>query len=188
MSASLANRKEPQGALRRTLSQVFSFPHPANEVAARMVAGMVVVLASIIVLFDVRWLMFFLAYGFVARVLTGPTLSPFGLLATRVLVPVLRIPVKPVAGPPKRFAQFIGLCVSTTALVATYVFGLPAVGEAVLGVLIVFASLESFLGFCAGCFVFGYLMRWGLVPPETCERCANWSVRAASGVTKPTTV
>lgn len=158
-----------------TLREVFSFPHPANEYAARMVAGMVMALALTIIVFDVRWLTAVLAYGFLARVLTGPTLSPMGLLATRVLVPLFGNRERPVAGPPKRFAQSIGLVFSGSALALTYGFGLPQVSEIVLGVLVVFAGLESFAGFCAGCFVFGYLMQWGLVPEDVCERCAHWS-------------
>ena len=154
-------------------SRVFSFPHPVNEVAARLVAGMVLVLGLAIILLDQAWLMGFLAYGFLARVLTGPTLSPMGLLATRVLVPVLGIRVRPVAGPPKRFAQAIGLAFSATALALHFGLGLETAAEGVLAVLLSFAAAEALLGFCAGCFVFGYLMRWGLVPREVCERCEN---------------
>ena len=51
-----------------TLRKVFSTPHPVNEYAARMVAGMVVALSLVIVLLEVPWLMFFLAYGFLAGV------------------------------------------------------------------------------------------------------------------------
>lgn len=68
-----------------TFKSVFSFPNPVNEVAARMVAGMVVVLALATILSGQSWLYALLAYGFLARVATGPTLSPMGLLATRVL-------------------------------------------------------------------------------------------------------
>lgn len=157
------------------LTYLFTFPHPANDVAARMVAGMVVMLSAVIVLLDVPWLLIFMAYEFLARVATGPKLSAMGSLATRVLVPLLGNPVRPVAGPPKRFAQAIGLGFSSASLLVYYVFGLAGPAYAVLGVLAVFASLEAFLGFCAGCFVFGYLMRWGLIPKETCERCNNLS-------------
>ncbi|EMG08621.1 hypothetical protein LEP1GSC116_4118 [Leptospira interrogans serovar Icterohaemorrhagiae str. Verdun HP] len=31
--------------------------------------------------------------------------------------------------------------------------------------------MESCIGFCAGCFVFSYLMKWGIVPEEVCEKC-----------------
>ena len=157
------------------VSELFSFPHPASDVAARMVAGMVVLLSSAIILFQLPWLLFFLAYGFLARVATGPTLSPMGLLATRVLVPLFGHPVRLVSGPPKRFAQAIGLGFSITALLLYYVFGLTMAAYSVLGVLIFFATLEAVLGFCTGCFVFGYLMRWGLIPEETCEKCNNIS-------------
>ena len=35
------------------------------------------------------------------------------------------------------------------------------------------AGLEAFAGFCAGCFAFGYLMRFGIIPAEVCQRCAD---------------
>ncbi|GIS65126.1 MAG: hypothetical protein CM1200mP3_13740 [Chloroflexota bacterium] len=64
------------------IKDLFGFPNPVNEVAARMVAGMVMILTLAILLTDYNWLMFVLAYGFIARVLTGPKLSPMGQLAT----------------------------------------------------------------------------------------------------------
>ena len=158
---------------RSGLRALFTFPHPVNEYAARSVAAMVFVLAVFIIVADVRWLLFVLAYGFLARVLTGPRLSPMGLLATRVIAPKVIRRSKLVAGPPKQFAQTIGLGFSVAALVLVYGFGLVGAGYAVLGVLVLFAGLEAFAGFCAGCFVFGYLMRWGFVPAKTCERCNN---------------
>ena len=54
----------------------FSFPREVNEVSARLVAGGVVLMAAATLWLDVRWLTALLAYGFVARVLTGPKLSP----------------------------------------------------------------------------------------------------------------
>ena len=70
------------------VSRIFSLPHPANEVAARWVAGMVSVLVLSVILTDQHWLIFLLAYGFLARMCTGPKLSPIGLIATRLLVPM----------------------------------------------------------------------------------------------------
>ena len=156
---------------------IFSFPNPVNEYAARMVAFMVLSLSLMIVIGNVRWLMIILAYGFLARVATGPTLSPMGLLATKIIVPLFGNHVKPVPGPPKRFAQTIGLIVSSIALVCEYILILPTAATLTLILLIVFAALESILGFCAGCFIFGYLMRWGLIPQEVCDACNNLSLR-----------
>ena len=162
------------------LAALLTFPHPVNEYAARSVAAMVFTLAIVTIAADVRWLLFVLAYGFLARVLTGPKLSPMGLLATRVIAPKVLRRSREVAGPPKRFAQTVGLAFSTTALVLAYGFGLVGAAYAVLGVLVLFAALEAFVGFCAGCFVFGYLMRWGVIPADVCQRCDDLNVGRAS--------
>ncbi|HLM49701.1 MAG TPA: DUF4395 family protein, partial [Solirubrobacteraceae bacterium] len=61
------------------MRELFSFPNPVNEVSARLVAAGVVAMA-VAALLGPRWLLVPLAYGFVARVLTGPTLSPLGQL------------------------------------------------------------------------------------------------------------
>ena len=153
-----------------TINDVFSFPNPANEIAARFVAGMVLILTTAIILTENQILAGFLIYGFLARVATGPTLSPMGLLATRIIVPALGNPEKPVAGPPKRFAQTVGLVFSTTAFVMLWL-DLILAFQVTLTILVVFAALESIAGFCAGCFVFGYLMKWGVIPESICESC-----------------
>ena len=67
---------------------MFSFPDPVNEVSARLVAAGVVVLSLATILLGVPWLTAVIAYGFVARVLSGPTLSPLGQLVTRVITPL----------------------------------------------------------------------------------------------------
>ena len=152
------------------MKSILSFPNPVHEVAARSVAGMGLALALATILTGEPWLLLFLVYGFVARVLTGPTLSPIGLIATRLVVPLLNIPEKPVPGPPKRFAQFVGLVVSSVGAVL-FIWVSPIAGKSVLGVLAVFAALESGFGFCAGCFVFRYLMQWGFIPESVCLEC-----------------
>ena len=153
-----------------TINDIFSFPNAANEIAARFVAGMVLILTTVIILTENQILAGFLVYGFLARVATGPTLSPMGLLATRVIVPALGNLEKPVAGPPKRFAQTVGLVFSTTAFVMLWL-DLVLAFQITLTILAVFAALESIAGFCAGCFVFSYLMKWGLIPESVCESC-----------------
>ena len=87
-------------------------------------------------------------------------------------------PPKEVPGPPKRFAQTIGLAVTTAATIAWFGFGAGAVTAGLLVLLLVFALLESVLGFCAGCWMFGALMRAGVIPASTCEACADIWARA----------
>ena len=152
------------------LRRILSFPNPVNEVAARLVAGMVMILSIATILAGHPLLFLVLAYGFLARVATGPTFSPMGLLATRVIIPALGNPNRPVPGPPKRFAQTIGMVFSVSALILQALDALGA-AKAVLVVLTLFASLEALVGFCAGCFIFGYLIRIGLIPQSVCRAC-----------------
>jgi hypothetical protein len=153
------------------MGSLFSFPNPVNETSARLVAGAVAVLAVIAVAFQLGWLLPVLAYGFVARVLTGPRLSPLGLLATRVVTPRLPVSHRYSPGPAKRFAQAIGAAFTVTATLLWYVAGEHAAALALVAVLAVFASLEAAFGLCIGCRVFYAAMRVGLVPPSVCEDC-----------------
>jgi hypothetical protein len=155
------------------MTQLFSFPNPVNEVSARLVAGGVVVLGVITLAADQRWLLLVLAYGFVARVATGPTLSPLGQLVTRVLTPRLPFAAKYVAGPPKRFAQGIGATLSVGAVIAAYGFGSTVVADALVALIVVAATLESVFALCLGCKFFAVLIRLGVIPEEICERCNN---------------
>jgi Domain of unknown function (DUF4395) len=157
--------------------RLFRFPNPVNELAARTVAGGVLLFATVTLVLSLTdghrwlWLSAALAYGFLARVAAGPTLSPLGQLAVRVIAPRLG-PPRPVAGPPKRFAQGIGAVV-TSSIVILVAFGLAALAQALLAVMIVFAGLESVFAWCVGCRIFSILMRAGLIPVATCEACAN---------------
>jgi len=150
---------------------MFSFPHPVNEVSARLVAAGVVLMCAATIAFDQPWLTAVIAYGFVARVLTGPRLSPLGLLVTKVITP--RLPAQPVfvPGPPKRFAQGIGAVLSVTAAILALGFGEVTAAYVLLGLIAVAATLESVFAFCIGCKLFALLMRVGLIPQSVCLRC-----------------
>tara|TARA_B100001123_G_C14783107_1_gene817415 strand:+ start:190 stop:681 length:492 start_codon:yes stop_codon:yes gene_type:complete len=153
--------------------RLFSFPHPVDEVSARLVATGVV--AQVVLYLATGWdlLLVLLAWGFVARVLTGPTLSPLGLLVTRVVRPRLGAAPREVPGPPKRFAQGIGAVLTITALLTVLLADSGTVAAGLLVALLVAASLEAFAGFCLGCWLFAGLMRLGVVPAATCEACED---------------
>jgi len=155
------------------MRSLFSFPNPVNETSARFVAGCVAVLAVLAIVSQAGWLLPVLAYGFLARALTGPTLSPLGQLATRVVTPRLHVRHRYSPGPAKRFAQSVGAVFTVTATVLWFGFGLHTEALVLLGVLVVFALLEAVLGLCVGCKVFYLGMRLGLVPPHVCEDCAR---------------
>jgi hypothetical protein len=158
-------------------SSLFSFPNPVNDYAARTVATVVFVLCVAAIAFRQPWLLVPLAYGFWARVATGPTLSPLGQLATRVVAPRLPVDPKPVPGPPKRFAQGIGVLFSSTAVILSFGFGLSTAAWVVTGLLAAAAFLEAAFGLCLGCRTFALLMKAGVIPEHVCEACADVSFR-----------
>ena len=161
--------------------RLIGFPDPVNEISARLVASGVVIMVVAAIVLDWRWLTVVLAYGFVARVLTGPKASPLGQLVTRVVTPRLHVAPKMVPGPPKRFAQAIGVVFSVTALVLTLA-GHWTAAQVVLALLGTAAFLEAALGLCLGCKAFAVLMRIGVIPEEVCERCNDiWGTSQAAG-------
>ncbi|GAC68555.1 DUF4395 domain-containing protein [Gordonia soli] len=159
-----------------SVRSLYTFPNPVNDYAARSTAGLVVLLAIVAVVVNHPVLYAVLAIGFLLRVLAGPKLSPFGQLSVRFIVPKIWKKTKLVAGPPKRFAQSIGLVLTTVALVLSLLgFGLAA--QIAVGFLIVAATLESVFGICLGCIIFGFLQRRGIIPESVCEACNNISLR-----------
>ena len=152
------------------MRRLLSFPNPVNEVSARLVATGVAALCAIVLLTRQPLLLVPLCYGFWARVLTGPTLSPLGQLVTRVITPALGRE-RLVPGAPKRFAQGMGAAMSTAAVVA-WATGHLAVSWAFVAMILVAATLEAAFALCLGCKVFALLVRAGAVPPAVCESCA----------------
>ena len=164
-------------------SAIFSFPETVNEFSARQVAAGVVALTVLFVVTGSTILLAAIALGFVARVLTGPTLSPLGQLVTRVVTPTLeawtgrRGPMVP--GPPKRFAQAIGATLSLAAL------GLQFAGYGTAALVVVLmitaaATLESVFGYCLGCTIFATLIKLRVLPESVCEECNDISRRLAT--------
>lgn len=157
----------------------FGFPPTVNEKAARTIAGLVTAIALVALLTSAYWLLALLAVGFWIRVLFGPTRSPLGWLGARVIAPRLGRP-RPVSGPPKRFAQGMGAVMTTAGAVGALAFGWHVFGDVILVAMIVAAGLESIVGFCLGCQIFGIGMRLGLVSDEVCAECADIWARPAS--------
>jgi hypothetical protein len=160
------------------------FPNPVNETSARFVAAGAVAQGVLYLATHQWWVLLPLTYGFLARVLTGPRLSPLGAFVTHVVTPAIsrRFPDyqhRFVAGSPKRFAQGVGLAFSGGALVATAA-GAPVVATVLIAGLVIAATLEAVFAFCLGCVVFQQLMRIGVIPESVCLECADISQRLAA--------
>ncbi len=140
---------------------------------------MVAALAAITLATAAYGLLIPLAYGFLARTLSGPTLSPLGRLASQVVAPRLG-PPRYVPGPPKRFAQAIGATLATSAAILALALDAHAAADVLLAMLLVAAGLEAVFGLCLGCRLFALGMRLGLVPERVCLECADLSRRSAA--------
>jgi hypothetical protein len=148
------------------------FPNPVNEKAARVVAAFVLALSVATLASGAYWIAAVMAAGFAARVAAGPRFSPLGQLATRVIAPRLGVP-KLVPGPPKRFAQAMGLLMTIAIALIALVAGDRTLADAGLAMMIAAAGLESGLGYCVGCRIFALCMRAGLIPESVCLECAD---------------
>ena len=153
------------------MKKIFEFPNPVNEYAARFVAFFVLTFSLTILITNNLWAVSLLFIGFLLRLLFGPRVSPFALITLKLIIPLLKNPNKPVPGPPKRFAQFIGALLTLIASIIYFFTTYNAIVISILGVLILFTFLESVLSFCFGCYVFNLLIRIGLIPENICEAC-----------------
>jgi hypothetical protein len=160
------------------MAGLIGFPDPVNETSARVVASGVVGMTAATIALDQPWILVPLTYGFAARVLTGPKLSPLGRLATEVVTPRLPIEHRFVPGPPKRLAQGVGLAFSASSLVLAAT-GRRRSAYRLLSLLLLAAGLEAFFGLCLVCKAFPLLVRLGLVA-GSCPECSDVGSRTAA--------
>ena len=161
------------------MTKRFPFPIPANETSARLVAAGVVIISTAFLLTNSTLILLALTYGFAARVIAGPAFSPLALLVTRIVTPKLNFNHKFVPGPPKRFAQTIGLTFAASALVLT-LLAYSFAANLVIAALIFAATLESVFAICLGCIMFSFLMKLGVIPQSVCESCNDITLRPQS--------
>ena len=132
-----------------------------NENRARLVAFIVLLLAAFCFLTH-NWLIaVFLLIDFSLRAFNLNNYSPLAISAG-LLIKLFNIKNKPVDRAPKRFAAFIGLAFSVAILI-TLLLDFITTAKVLLAILMLFAALESLAGFCAGCHVYTYLKRFGLI-------------------------
>jgi hypothetical protein len=174
----VADSVRPVSLRTRTgLRTLVSFPDPVNETSARLVAAGVVAQALVFLVVREWWVLVPLTYGFLARVATGPTLSPLGQFVTRIGTPALEarrrrtrpdVHSRQVPGPPKRFAQAIGLAFTAGASLA-WALGSPTIAVVLIALLAGAAALEAAFAICLGCIAYSAI--WG------CADCDDISDR-----------
>ncbi|GLV54576.1 hypothetical protein KDH_14230 [Dictyobacter sp. S3.2.2.5] len=105
-----------------------------------------------------------------------PATSPFRLIYRQVIVRAGLLKARMVEDDPAphRFAQGVG---ATFLLVASILFFLTSAtlaGWILTIIVFVLAAINVFVGFCAGCFVYYYLGRWGLMPRVRYDGGFRW--------------
>jgi hypothetical protein len=133
-----------------------------DQSALKVNQAFIIALLALAFVLDTLWLVVFVA----AVMLIGtaiPALSLFKRVYQHILRPAgLVKPDVVVDNPePHRFAQGFGGIVLLGAVAALY-GGAITLGWVLVGLVIVLAALNLFLGFCAGCFVYYQLNRLGV--------------------------
>jgi uncharacterized membrane protein YccF (DUF307 family) len=125
-----------------------------NENKARLTAFFVLVLTLVYLRTGFWLIMAFLMVDFAIRAFNLGKYSLIGFVSDAV-IKQLNIKNKPVDRAPKRFAAGVGL-VFTAAILAVFLLAVPLAPMILAVVMALFALLESFFGFCAGCYVYDF--------------------------------
>lgn len=123
-----------------------------NENKIRIIAFFALTLAVVYLFTDIWFIMAFLGIDFFFRALN---LGKFSLLAflSDAVIKQLKVKTKLVDRAPKRFAAIMGT-VFTLAILSLYLLHFIVLSNVLTVVLCCFAALESFAGFCAGCYIY----------------------------------
>jgi hypothetical protein len=168
-----------------TWKQFFSYPDPVNEADTRTHAlcSWILVVVNLFLMYQLNnyYLSFYIIYGFLVRVLCGPKLDLQAYIVILLLRPfladVLKIFHHRYITPtrPKRFAQFVGLLFSTAGTIAE-VFEQRLISTIIWGMLGFFSLLLCLFDFCAACFMYSMMVKYGIIQDELCKECLTFTV------------
>jgi hypothetical protein len=134
---------------------------PVNENKVRLTALWVWALVTLSLFAQPLLITAFLAIDFFLRAFNWGKYSPLNKLS-EATVKQFHISNKPIDQAPKRFAAKIGFILSL-AIITFLLIGTVKGAVLLAIVFAIFAFLESFLGFCAGCYVYSFLRKLKLV-------------------------
>jgi hypothetical protein len=132
-----------------------------NENKVRLNALWVFILVTFSIFYAGLPIVLFLAVDFFLRGFGYGKYSPLANLSD-VVIKQLNIPNKPIFQAPKRFAARIGFVLSVL-IVVSLLLQLGTIALLLSIVFAIFAFLESFVGFCAGCYVYSFLLQLKMI-------------------------
>lgn len=159
------------------IGALFEFPNTVDMRVIRLVATQIFILTVLLAALAYkkeaswRWVSVGVLTDFCMRMYGGGGVSPLGSLATflvavwDLVAPKFGIKTGPVwgAGPPKQFAVAVGIFFSA-GIVVFYFTRVWEAATVFAAILAFFSGLEAFVNFCAGCWVFGHAIRFGIIP------------------------
>ena len=132
-----------------------------NENRVRLTALWVLLLVITSFFINALPIFIFLTIDFFLRAFNWGKFSPLNILSGAV-VKQFKIPNKPIDQAPKRFAAGIGFVLSTVVVILL-ITELVKAAIVLAIVFAIFAFLESFLSFCAGCYAYTFLLKLRII-------------------------
>ena len=142
-------------------------PERVQERIVRAIALQVVAISALSIALKQPVLMLLLSIDFLIRAVFNSKYSLLSLISRNFLADVLPFRNKMILVRPKKFAAAIGMILSASA----GIFGLAGQIPLMIyltAILLLFSSLETFLKFCAGCLMFGFLIHLNIVDENNC--------------------
>ncbi len=129
-----------------------------NEKVVRCNALLTILLVATAIYFKSPWLLLLLVADFYVRAFTTLKTSPLTYISRNIVL-WLKLELKTIDKAPKIFAARLGFLMSLTILVL-FLSGLLNAALVIAGILSLFALLELTIGFCAGCYIYSYVLIW----------------------------
>ena len=132
---------------------------------AKFSQASVAVLTALAFIFNSPLLVLIVAFIMVIAAL-APAVSPFKLVYQGVILPLHLLKPRVVEDDPAphRFAQGIGAAFLIVSSILFFLVHAPIAGWTLGLIVFVLSTLNFTVGFCAGCFVYYHLGRFGILP------------------------
>lgn len=128
----------------------------ANENVVRITAFWVILLTGLFIVLPNPYIPLYLAFDFYIRAFTKLRYSPISWISAGIARSLSLTP-RWIDKAPKTFAARVGFLFSVMILILT-LSGVSIAAASTASVLVLFAFLECGLNFCAGCWVYTYIV------------------------------
>jgi len=129
-----------------------------NERVVRCNALLTILVVGTAIFFKSPVLLLLLVADFYVRAFTTLKTSPLTYISRNIVL-LLKLELKAIDKAPKIFAARLGFLMSLAILIL-FLVGFLNAALVIAGILSLFAMLELTIGFCAGCYIYSYVLVW----------------------------